>query len=141
MTQKEIIGRVQKGGVLKVDLPGLTYTLDGTTHPASSIEREPATAQDALERLESLYAIYKRSVPTERSDRRRRNYFKALPECELTEEDLLYGTGRDEAQAELELHVLACISDGTLTWDHPGRWFWKSPRDPDLVLLRDWFPN
>lgn len=140
MTQTEIIGRVRRGGVLTVDLPGRTYTLDGKTHPASTITRDKPS-EDPWKRLESLYAVYKHSIPSERSDRRRRNWFKALPESGLTDNDLLYGTGRNEAQAELELHALACISDGTMTWENPEQWFWKSPNDPDLVLLKEWFGN
>ena len=143
MKPSEIIARVRGGATLTVDFPGRTFTLDGKRRPAADLEREPSP-DGPLETLETLYSQYKHSVPSERSDRRKKNYFKALPVDELDDDDLLFGKGREEARAELELHALACIADGSITWEdiaRPGQWFRRSPRDADLVLLREWFEN
>ena len=94
----------------------------------------------AITKIEELYAIYKHSLPSERSESRRRRFFKALPEERLDAEDMLYAEGRDSAQARLETYVLLCILQGCLHWEEfaTGTWFWKSPSDPDLVILRSW---
>ena len=65
--------------------------------------------------------------------------FRALPERELSDEDMLYGQRRDRAQAELELYLLCQILSG-LKWNPEtmGSWFWQSKQDKDLVILRQW---
>ena len=96
---------------------------------------------DPLARIEDLYARYKRSVPSERTERKKRNgtQFMALEFEDLDDSDFLYGDRRNEAQAKLEMFVLLAVSTGQLKWtDGMGKWFWKSPKDRDLVLLKDW---
>ena len=70
--------------------------------------------------IEELYLRYKHSVPSERSTSRSRNYFPALPEKKLDDEDMLYGERRDKAQIELELYILCQLLNGfqwnTETW-------------------------
>lgn len=99
----------------------------------------PDTAE-AVRTIEEIYAIYKHSVPSERSESTRKRYFKALPEHELDPDDMIYGEGRDSARAKLETYVLLCILHGCLRWEEfaKGTWFWKSPSDPDLIILRAW---
>lgn len=94
----------------------------------------------ALELIEHLYEQYKNSVPSERNDNKRRRYFIALPEHELTDEDMAYGIQREEAQIKLELTILCLILNGSLVWDEVtmGKWFWQSKNDKDLVILRQW---
>jgi hypothetical protein len=58
--------------------------------------------------------------------------FKALPESELSDDDMLYGVGREQAERDLEkaLQGFAIPED--------AGWFWQSPNEPDLVVLRQW---
>ena len=97
---------------------------------------------DPMRRIEELYASYKRSVPSERSERRRRSgcQFMALDLDDLSDDDMVYGERRETAQARLEMFVLFSILSGALKWhDSWGTWFWRSEKDRDLVLLKDWF--
>lgn len=140
MTTQEIIGKVRKGSTLTADLRHGRFVLDGKTHDASEIVQTREDAANPVTRLEELYAIYKHSVPSERSDRRRTKNFKAIPEHRLSQNDILFGTPREEALAELELHLLASVASGAITWESlgGGAWFWQSGTDPDLILLRSW---
>ena len=103
------------------------------TVASGKAERNIAT--DALpvcaETLEELYAIYKHSIPSEKTMSRTPR-FKALPESELSDDDMLYGVGREQAEKDLEqaLKGFAIPKD--------AGWFWQSPNEPDLVVLRSW---
>lgn len=92
-----------------------------------------------LTNVEELYHRYKHSVPSERSESKSHRYFMALPERNLSDDDMLFGEGRDKAQIELELYILCQIING-LKWDpeRMGRWFWQSKVDKDLVILKSW---
>ena len=94
-----------------------------------------------LNMIEELYKGYKYSLPSERSDNKRRKYFKALPMEEITDEQLMTAERREFSQAVLEGFVLCMIVSGQLVWDEKvmqGKWFYQSKSDPDLVLLRTW---
>ena len=96
---------------------------------------------DLLFELEVLYRVYKYSLPSERSDNKRRKYFKALPMEELTDEQLVTAERREYSRAVLEGFVLCMIVSGQLVWDEEimnGKWFWQSDIEPDLVVLRSW---
>ena len=96
---------------------------------------------DLLFELEVLYRVYKYSLPSERSDNKRRKYFKALPIEEITDEQLMVAERREYSRAVLEGFVLCMIVSGQLVWDEEimnGKWFWQSDIEPDLVLLRSW---
>ncbi len=141
----DILSRVSDGQTFNLDLRSRTIRVgtqtllkDGDTtglKPLPGITRE-----QALEQLDGLYAVYKHSIPSERSESRRFNYFKALDVNELDPDDLLYGEAREKARAELETTLLLRVLDGTLTWDAAtmGTWFWKSKTDRDFVILKDW---
>lgn len=96
-----------------------------------------------LQQIEKLYDRYLHSIPSERSENKKRIYFRALPEHELSDDDMFYGTPREVAQIELELFVLCQILRNTLQWDDfaNGQWFWQSPNLPSLILLKKWFTN
>lgn len=98
---------------------------------------------DILHNIESLYARYKHSMPSERSDSKYRKYFKALSVDELTDAQLAVGDNREVARARLEGYILCAVLCGNLAWDEStmGKWFWQSKIDPDLVILRDWIEN
>ena len=93
-----------------------------------------------LHMIEELYAGYKYSLPSERSDNKRKKYFKALPVEELTDEQLIRADKREYRQAALEGFVLCMILTGQLYWDEEimGKWFWESRSDSDLIILRNW---
>lgn len=95
---------------------------------------------EPLSHIEKLYTRYQHSVPSERSDNKQRRYFRALPESEMSDDDMLYGIHREEAQAELELFVLCQIIHGTIKWDEvaKGKWFWQSTNNPSLIILKKW---
>lgn len=99
---------------------------------------EAMPMDNVIAKLEYLYSIYKHSVPSERSENKRRKYFTALPEESLTDDDMMYGELRDVAQFELELFVLCCIITGSFEFAE-GQWFWQSTNDKDLVILKKWF--
>ena len=95
----------------------------------------------ALHMIRELYRNYKYSLPSERSDNKRRHYFKALAMDEITDEQLMIAERREVACAALEGMVLCMILSGQLVWDEEvmeGKWFYQSKTDPDLVLLRSW---
>jgi hypothetical protein len=62
----------------------------------------------------------------------RTSRFYALPESELSDEDMLYGVPREQAERELEQAL-----QGFRMLEDSG-WFWQSENDPDLVVLRSW---
>ena len=84
-----------------------------------------------VEMLEAAYAAYKYSVPSEK-DMSRTHRFYALPVSELSDEDMMYGMPRDVAEHALE----QALADFTLP--EGSGWFWQSPNDSDLVVLRSW---
>lgn len=98
---------------------------------------------DVLSYIEMLYKNYKHSLPSERSDGKRRQYFKALSVDELTDMQMATGEKREVARAKLEGFILCMIVDGYFVWDENelGKWFYQSKNDPDLVILRSWIEN
>lgn len=98
---------------------------------------------DVLSYIETLYENYKYSLPSERSDSKRRQYFKALPVDKLSDKQMATGERREVARAKLEGFILCMIVDGFFVWNEEemGKWFYQSDRDPDLVILRNWIEN
>ena len=95
-----------------------------------------------LRKIEHLYQNYKYSLPSERSDSKRRKYFKALSINELTDNQLMMADRRDVAQAKLEGFILCSMLNEQFKWDEDmGKWFYQSKSDPDLVILRSWIEN
>ena len=95
-----------------------------------------------LRKIEHLYQNYKYSLPSERSDSKRRKYFKALSINELTDNQLMMAERRDVAQAKLEGLILCSILSEQFKWNEDmGKWFYQSKSDPDLVILRSWIEN
>jgi hypothetical protein len=95
-------------------------------------EHEAIDQPITTERLEELYDIYKHSIPSERTMHKVAR-FKALPESELSDDDMLYGVSREQAEKELEKAL-----KGFAMPEDAGTWFWQSPKDKDLVVLRSW---
>ena len=96
-----------------------------------------------LHTIEELYHEYKHSLPSERSDNKRKKYFKALSIEELDDFHLFNPIRREPAKARLEGFILCMILNGSFVWNEEklGKWFWQSKSDNDLVILRDWIEN
>ena len=142
------IEMVRKGATYRVSLESRTLVVNGKkVIDNGKYDGELGIPQlpldKALEQIEYLYDQYKHSVPSERSERKRKKYFKALREEELDDDDMRYGFLRDETQVCLELAVLCFVLNGSLVWDEQkmGKWFWQSDKDKDLVILRQWVDN
>ena len=99
-----------------------------------------ADSRTLLDKVRRLYIAYKFSLPSERSDKKRKKYFKALPIDELTDEQLLYGARREVAQYMLEAFILCAILNGDFVWDDEihGKWFFQDKIEKDLVILKNW---
>ena len=141
---QEVVEAVEAGAKFMIDFPSRSLKVGGKQiirngEYDGELGVEPCTPEEFFSRVEELYHVYKHSIPSERSESRSRRYFRALPERELSDEDMLYGQRRDRAQAELELYVLCQILRG-LKWNPEtmGWWFWQSKEDKDLVILRQW---
>ena len=93
-----------------------------------------------LDNVRELYVAYKLSLPSERSDKKRKKYFKALPIDELTDEQLIHGAKREVAQYMLEAFILCAVLNGDFVWDDKihGNWFYQDKIEKDLVILKNW---
>ena len=149
----ELIERVSEGELFHIDFEkrnmkvGKEYLIkdgnfDETKNLLSGyVEVSANTLKAALHTIEQLYQTYKYSLPSERSDNKRKRYFKALSMEEITDEQLMVAERREVACAALEGFVLCMVISGQLVWDEEimqGKWFWQSKTDSDLVLLRSW---
>ena len=144
----ELLERVSNGESFHIDFEkrnmkvGKDYLIkEGEFDESKELISDTYDAQTILNMIEKLYKEYKYSLPSERSDNKRRKYFKALQIEELTDEQLMTAERREFSQAALDGFVLCMIVSGQLTWDEDvmnGRWFYQSKSDPDLVLLRTW---
>lgn len=144
---EEVLERVSNGERFNIDFErrnlrlGKQYIIkDGQYDTNEYISLDTDTdLETVLHEIEGLYQKYKYSTPSERSENKRRKYFKALPIEELTDEQLVIGESREVAQAMLESYILCRIISGTLYWDEErmGRWFYQG-EDPDLIILKSW---
>lgn len=140
----ELIQKVSEGSRFSIDLENRTMKIGKkkivNNGEYGDKELINIKTDDPLDIIENLYSQYKFSIPSERSESKRRCYFKALPANELTDEELICGVRREVARARLEGFILCMILNGKLTWDEftMGKWFWQSNNDPDLVILKKW---
>jgi hypothetical protein len=101
-------------------------------HPPTPSTPNPSNGgATTVEQLEAAYAAYKHSVPSEKTIQRTSRFY-ALPESELSDDDMLYGVSREDAERELERALQG------FTLPEGAGWFWQSEDDPDLVVLRSW---
>lgn len=137
------IEKVSNGSRFSVNLHSRSLRVDGKYIIKNGVydgDLGIQQTEDVLNDITQLFVRYQHSLPSERSDNKRKTYFIALPEHKLSDDDMLYGEPREVAQIKLELYVLGAIINGTLKWDSfaEGKWFWKSPEHKDLVLLKEW---
>lgn len=130
---------VELGSRFTVNFEKRTLRLDGKLVCLDDVNVLPLAGPVMLREIEGYYQQYKHSIPSERSESHRRSYFKALPEKDLSDHDMLYGVEREVARCQLEVFVLLMLFDGQLRWHNEwGSWFWQSPNDKDLIILRQW---
>lgn len=143
----ELIGRVHDGEPFYIDFEkrnmkvGKKYLIkDGKFDEPQELISGTYDTQAILNMIEELYKEYKYSLPSERSDNKRKKYFKALPMEEITDAQLMVAERREVACATLEGFVLCMVVSGQLMWNEEimGKWFWQCPSDPDLIILRSW---
>ena len=144
----EMLERVENGERFHIDFEKRTMKVGGEMiinkgeYDASKklYEGEIYSLEVLLHMIWELYSNYKYSLPSERSDKKRRKYFKALSVDELTDEQLILGQPREVAQFALEAFVLCTILSGDFVWNEEimGKWFYQRPSDPDLIILRSW---
>lgn len=150
----ELVARVDNGEPFHIDLEkrsmkvGKEYLIKNGEYDASRevfdmMHKDIYSLQVALHMLRELYKNYKYSLPSERSDGKRKKYFKALPIEKIPDDKLLIAGRRETMQAALEGFILCAIITNQFKWDEEimGKWFYQSEKDPDLVLLRSWIEN
>lgn len=98
---------------------------------------------DILCQIKILYQSYKTSMPSTRSEKHTRPYFKALSMNDTDTNgifDFVIGANRELARFKLEGFILQTIITGEFKWDEHemGKWFWRNQDDKDLVILREW---
>ena len=137
------IEKVYNGATFRVDFQKRSLKIDGK-YIIKDGEYEGDLGVEStvnpLPIISLLFRCYQHSVPSERSDNKRNKYFIALPEHELDDDDMLYGESREVAQISLELYILGVILNGSFKWEEVAKdkWFWQSPTNKDLVILREW---
>lgn len=130
---------VELGSRFTVNFEKRTLRLNKELVSLDDVNVLPLNESVMFRGIEGYYQQYKHSIPSERSQSHRRSYFKALPEEQLSDHDMLYGTPREVARCQLEVFVLLMLYDGQLRWHNKwGSWFWQSPNDKDLIILRSW---
>lgn len=145
----ELVERVDNGESFHIDFKkrnmkvGKDYLVKNGEYDSEKRLFASMDLDGILHTIEDLYHEYKHSLPSERSDSKRKKYFKALSIGELDDFHLFNPIRREPAQARLEGFILCMILNGSFTWnvDKLGKWFYQSKNDPDLVILRDWIEN
>lgn len=149
---EELIQRVSDGETFHIDFEkrtmkiGKQKIIDNRKYDKNRILIKPLSFTEiygVLATIEEFYNNYKYSLPSERSDNKRKKYFKALTIDKLSDKQLMVAERREVAQAQLEGFILCMILEGKFVWDEStmGKWFWQSNSDPDLVILRSWIEN
>ena len=136
----EIINSVSSGSVFNVDLKKKVLQLDKNNVPLDNINVNISSSEDMLSTIHKLFERYKYSVPSERSEGKKRRYFKALKLSEIEYDDFMFGEGRDTAQIKLELYVLLSSIYHKDFWEEifKEQFFYQSDKDKDLIILKDW---
>lgn len=141
MTIYELGRKIDEGAKFSIDFKKRTFKLNGKLIDPKSVDmmEEDNSFEGFMTKMKIEYNDYKYSVPSERSESHRKNYFKALPYEQLDDHELCYGMHREKARFYLEFRVLRGIVDGVLVWQKDwGNWFWQSDTDKGFVILREW---
>lgn len=146
---KELVERVSNGERFHIDFEKQTMKVSDdflikngeydTSRHLFNKHNEPFPMELIIGTIEVLYERYKFSLPSERSDNKKRTYFKALPMEEIPDEILFTTERREVAQAKLEGFILCMMLENRFQWtDDMGNWFWQSKSDSDLIILKKW---
>ena len=142
---EELLSRVEQGEKFNINFQqrsmkvGKNWLIKNGEYEAGRILYEMNPVQ-ITELIEYLYKCYKYSCPSERSDSKRKCYFKALSADELTDEQMIFGGNRELMQCQLEGFVLCAILMNHLKWEDltEEKWYWQSKTEPDLIILKQW---
>ena len=141
---EETIGKVEMGARFYVNFKERSLRVNGKYvikdgKPLNDKEFGFITDGEPMEYIYHAYKLYKHSVPSKRSNGHRRSYFKALAEKDLSDDDMMYGEGREMARCRLELAILIMACTGQLVWNPEwGNVFYQDDDDKDLVIMREW---
>lgn len=146
---EELIERVDNGETFHINFKtrtmkvGKSYLVKNGEYDTSRIlfiDNIHRSMDDVLNMIDIKYKTYKYSLPSERSESKRKGYFKALSFSELTDEQLFIADKREVARAQLEGFILCMLLNGSFVWNEEtmGKWFYQSKCDPDLIILKDW---
>lgn len=126
---------IMKNGEMVVDevrtSDGRTYVLKDK--PLIELDEQKNT----YDTLEELYHQYKYSVPN-KNNRYLPTVFKAIPDEELSFEQMINNMQRNEANYRLSAFIMFASILGKLPWYNRGHWYWQSQNDKDLILYRKW---
>jgi hypothetical protein len=146
----ELIERVSMGETFHIDFEkrtmrvGKTFLIKNGEYDTSKIlannPGEHCPIELILGTIDCLYERYKYSLPSERSEKKRRTYFKALPIEQIPDKELFIAERREVARARLEGLILCLILENKFVWNENvmGKWFYQSKEHQDLVILRKW---
>lgn len=143
MKYVDLIKKVNRGVSFSINFKKRELRIDKKLIDLKSIEWQAdfqLASNSELNKLYPFYYAYKHSVPSERSERASKHYFKALSVKELSDNDFMYGMPREIARFNLEMALLRELVFGNLKWDDKtmGTWFWQSPDDKDFIILKEW---
>ena len=143
MEYVDLIKKVNRGVSFSINFKKRELRIDKKLIDLKLIEWQAdfqLASNSELNKLYPFYYAYKHSVPSERSERASRHYFKALSVKELSDNDFMYGMPRELARFNLEMALLRELVFGNLKWDDKtmGTWFWQSPDDKDFIILKEW---
>lgn len=134
---------IDHGSHFHIDLERRTLTLDGHPVALPSVVA-PCDPKyyftQCVSVLEILYNRFRHSLCGDSDQQDQSPYFKALDYDDLTDDDRLCGERRDHCRFQLEWQVLSFILSGELTWPKSmaDKFFWRSPTEPDFVIMRRW---
>ena len=119
------------------------YISNGVLSDGIVIPNTGMSLNDILCQIKALYQSYKTSMPSTRSEKHTRPYFKALSMNDTDTNgifDFVIGANRELARFKLEGFILQTIITEEFKWDEceMGKWFWRDQDDKDLVILREW---
>lgn len=146
----ELIERVSNGETFHIDFEkrnmkiGREFLIKNGEYDTSRVlcytDDMPIGLELIIGCINVLYSSYRVSLPSKRSDQKKRTYFKALPIEEISDTQLMKAERREVAQARLEGYILCVILEKKFVWneDTMGKWFWQSKGYPDLVILKKW---
>lgn len=143
MEYVDLVKKVNRGVSFSINFKKRELRINKKTIDLKSIEWQTdfqLAPNGELNKLYPFYYAYKHSVPSERSERASKHYFKALSVRELSDNDFMYGMPRELARFNLEMALLRELVFGNLKWDDKtmGTWFWQSPNDKDFIILKEW---